>query len=245
MFIDFKKNFVILLYFFTISIIVSMIKFDFPNSLWTDFIWSFDGLSTQVQVQAIMKSGPFLSTEHLGFPFGYSHWTVPQFGLIHVIYIWLIANFVNVSTFGILVIYGLIILALNGFSVYILIQQISKLKYFSIVIGTVFLLIPYAINQLARPHVMSLYFFPALLSYIINQGSKSFFHKKNFLLLTLIFLSISIFWSFTIIFIFIPLVTVLFLLKVLGIKFNDRYFKSIMLAFLAVAVGLISNLILF
>lgn len=243
--INFKKNLLILLYFFAISVLVSIIKFDFPQSLWTDFIWSFDGLSTQVQVQAIIKSGPFLSTDHLGYPFGFSHWTVPQFGLIHVIFIWLLSNSINVSAFGILVIYGIIVLALNGFSIYVLMMQISKLKYFSIVIGTVFLLIPYAINQLARPHVMSLYFFPALLYYIINQGGKSFFHKKSFLLLTTIFLSISIFWSFTIIFIFVPLVTVLIVIKALGIKFNDRYFRSIMLAFLAVAIGLVSNLILF
>ena len=123
----YRINLFILLYFFTVSAIVSYIKFDFPTSIWTDFIWSFDGLGTQVQAQAIINSGPFLSTNHLGYPVGFSQWTVPQFGLLHVIYLWVISNLVSASSFGLLTIYSLIILWLNGFSVYILIFRICKI----------------------------------------------------------------------------------------------------------------------
>jgi hypothetical protein len=241
----YKINLFILLYFFTVSAIVSYIKFDFPTSIWTDFIWSFDGLGTQVQAQAIINSGPFLSTNHLGYPVGFSQWTVPQFGLLHVIYLWVISNLVSASSFGLLTIYSLIILWLNGFSVYVLIFRICKIRSFSITMGTVFLLTPYAINQLARPHVMSLYFFPALLYFIIVQGQKTSLDRKRFLVLILVFVSISIFWSFTILYILLPIIFILIVLKIFGIKFDSKYFNSLMLSFLAVFIGLISNLVFF
>jgi hypothetical protein len=228
-----------------VAIGIVSISFNFPNSLGMDFIWHHDGLSTQVQVQSIIDGGPFFETSHLGFPYGFSHWTVPQFGFFHVLYIWIIGNVFPISVFGLMTVYACVTIFLNGASVYFVLYKISNNPQFSLILGTITSLVPYSVNQLARPHVMAFYFFPVAVYFLVKQSSLHKLTYKLYFVLTISYISISIFWSFVMTYILIVLLVLILLQRFLKIPTGKNYLKAIIYSLSAALIGIISNIVLF
>ena len=154
--------------------------FGLPNSIKVNFIGSTDFLLAQAQIQSVIQGGPFGKTLNLGFPYGFTQWNNPEFGLIQSLLIYLIGNLTNVTNFGIFSLINLSSIILNTIFMYLLAMELSKkflVHVFFILLSS---LTPYALLTFGHPHVLSFFVLPGSLYFTIKIFLKRFQNKDYF-----------------------------------------------------------------
>jgi hypothetical protein len=168
--------------------------FAFPTSLSLTKIFETDGIFTQVQIQSFIDGAIFGSTQNLGFPLGYSHWIIPQFGIVDSVIIWVLGNLTPITNYGLLSIIGILTLLLNLVSMYYLGLKINQNRTTAFVFGLIGLTTPFALNSLIHIHVMKIFIIPAILILLIQLIKKENFSKRQILMYMIFIFSASLFW---------------------------------------------------
>ena len=194
----FRTRFSPALVSFTGAIFVTYYLFDFPFSLHTSFIWETDGLLAQAQIQSIIDAGIFGSTNHLGYPYGFTQWNNPEFSYTHAVAIWLLAKVFNFTSYGFITLTAFTSVFLNSFFMYILATRIVRERYVHYLFLIFGLLIPYSAYSLDHPHVITIYVYIALIILLIKIESIS---RKSIAFLLIVLLSTSMFQLISITFI--------------------------------------------
>lgn len=92
---------------------------------------------------------------------------------------------------------------------------------------------------------MAFYFFPVAVYFLVKQASLHKLSFKLYLVLTISYISISIFWSFVMTYVLIVLLVIIILQKFLKISAGKNYLKAVIYSLSAALIGIISNIILF
>ena len=158
---------------FTGAIFVTYYLFDFPFSLNTSFVWETDGLLAQAQIQSIIDSGIFGSTNHLGYPYGFTQWNNPEISYAHALIIWSLAKFFSITSYGFITLIAFTSIFLNSLFMYILTSRIVKNRYLNYIFLLFGLLIPYSLYSLGHPHVITIYVYIALINLLTKVDSVS------------------------------------------------------------------------
>lgn len=180
------------------------ITFGFPKSLNINYIGSTDFLLAQAQIQSIVQAGPFNRTFNLGFPYGFTQWNNPEFGLIQSIFIYFFGNLTQVTNFGLFGIINLISIFLNVVCFYLLSKLLSNklsVHILYILLGSI---TPYSVLTFGHPHVLSFFILPLTL-YILIKILSGVITKKDYLIFSIMMLVPSVFWINILLFIFLTL----------------------------------------
>ena len=189
-----KINFLVLAIYTFLLFFTSNKMFVFPASLSITKIFETDGIFTQVQIQSFIDGAIFGSTQNLGFPLGYSHWIIPQFGIVDSIIIWVFGNLTPITNYGLLSIIGILTLLLNLVSMYYLGLKINQNRTTAFVFGLIGLTTPFALNSLIHIHVMKIFIIPAILILLIQLIKKENFSMRQILMYMIFIFSASLFW---------------------------------------------------
>lgn len=211
---------------------VSFKFFNFPFVLNNEIILETDGIFTQTQIQSLAEGAIFQRTPNLGYPFGYSQWTVPQFSIIESIFLWLISNLFPFSNFGLLIAIGVFITFLNSYSLYLLAKYYdlnSFVKVLFIVIGA---FSPYALNSITHPHVMKIFTIPIYLILLKIIYTKKTISVKEFIIFIIFLLSSSLYWVNVFFAIFFVLLFIIIINKLFRQSDSDSSLKIILKLFL-------------
>jgi hypothetical protein len=198
--------------------------FEFPLSLNTSFIWETDGLLSQAQIQSIIDSGIFGSTNHLGYPYGFTQWNNPEISYIHALIIWLFARFFSITSYGFITLIAFTSVFLNSLFMYILASRVLKNRYFNYLFLLFGLLIPYSLYSLGHPHVITIYVYIALIILLINIDSVS---RKSIALFLIVLLSTNMFQLITITFI-VSILIIVYLINFLIFRQNLNLLKNLL-----------------
>jgi|LakMenEpi03Aug12_release.lakeMendotaPanAssembly.Ray.scaffolds.fasta_scaffold230664_1 hypothetical protein len=213
-----KINFLFLAFYTVLLLFISNKMFAFPASLSITKIFETDGIFTQVQIQSFIDGAILGSTKNLGFPIGYSHWIIPQFGIVDSVIIWVLGNLTSVTNYGLLSIIGVSTLLLNLGSMYSLGLKINKNRITAFVFGLAGLTTPFALNSLIHVHVMKIFIIPAVLMLLLQLVKKEQFSRLQILMYMIFIFSASLFWIN---------VLVAILLGLIIVELIDRFiFKS-------------------
>lgn len=239
------KNVIYTLFISVVVILVSFRFYNFPFSLSSNVILENDGIFTQTQIQSLAQGAIFQRTDNLGYPFGYSQWTVPQFSTVESVFIWIISNVFHFSNFGLLISIGVFITFLNSSSFYIL----AKYYNLSLITKVLFIIVgaasPFALNSITHPHTMKIFIIPIYLVILKLILAKKSLNIKEYLVFSIFLLSSSLYWINVFFAIFIILLIVLFFNKFLKINnYNLEYF-TILKLFIINAVLLLIHIVLF
>ena len=225
------------------SLVAASTSFNFPFSIYTQHIGQTDLLLAQAQIQSITQVGPFTKTIHLGYPFGFTQWTNPEFSILQGVLIYLLQFIPNITNFGILSIVNFISIILNSLSILLIVNLISKntlIKIFSIISGT---LLPYILLSFDHPHVIS-FFIWNIVIYSCIKLLRSNFEYKDHVILILSLVYAPLFWINIILFTFFIMAIFYFLV----FKLNNSYLielKVVKKLFIYLSLVFISHFILF
>jgi hypothetical protein len=213
-----RINFLVLVIYVFLFLFIANKTFAFPTSLSITKIFDTDGIFTQVQIQSFIDGAILGNTKNLGFPLGYSHWIIPQFGIVDSIIIWVVGNLTPITNYGLLSIIGILTLLFNLGSMYYLGLKINQNRITAFVFGLIGLTTPFALNSLIHIHVMKIFIIPTILILLIQLIKKEKFSGLQILLYLILIFSASLFWIN---------VLLAILLVLILIEFIDRFiFKS-------------------
>lgn len=240
-----KKSITPPLIFLLLSVFLSWKMYEFPKSLFALKVFETDGIFTQIQMQTLLDGALFNKTDHLGFPYGFSQWSSPQFSFVDGLIFWILGKLFNFTNYGFLSIFGLITLFLNAVT-YFWLAKVYKFNLFvQYLFGLAAVFNPYVLNSLMHPHVMKIFSIPIfliLIKYVISN--RRFLTKEKFFLF-FILLSISLFWINVFFAIFLISSIILYLLKIFGLgNYSNFQITSIKLLLLT-SVILIFNSIFY
>ena len=180
----------------------------FPSSLNALKFFETDGIFTQVQIQSFVDGAILGHTNHLGFPFGYSHWLSPQFSFLEGIFIWILGNIFLFTNYGLISIIGLTTIFCNSLSMHYLGSVLTKNRLIAFTFGIIGLATPYALNSLMHPHVMKIFIIPMTLVLLIKLINKESIEFSFIGLLVITILGSSLFWINVFLAIFIVLISI-------------------------------------
>jgi len=198
---------IFLIYSF-LAIYIANKMYAFPSSLSAAKVFETDGIFTQVQIQSFIDGAILGSTNHLGFPLGYSHWLSPQFSVVEAVFIWFLGNTTTFTNYGLISIIGLTTLICNLVSMHFLGGVLSKNRLISFTFGIIGLTTPFALNSLMHPHVMKIFIIPITLILLVNLINKNRITKRFIVVLLLSILGTSLFWINVLLAIFIVLIMI-------------------------------------
>ena len=228
-----KIQFTVLFNIF-LAYLLSWKMFEFPKSLFTQKVFETDGIFTQTQIQTLV-SGPLLfKNDHLGFPFGFSQWSSPQFSFTDQIFFKILGTFFNFSNYGYISILGFVIILINALTFFWLAKTFQfriSVQYFFGLIGASN---PYVLNSVIHPHVMKIFIIPVFLILLKYFSSYKIISKKEKFIILLLLLSSSLFWVNVFFAIFFISTSVLLLLELFG-YLKDKSILFISLKFLFIA----------
>ena len=233
-----KINFIIIFIYLFLIYFIANKMYSFPESLSITKILEVDGMFTQVQIQSFIDGAIFGSTDNLGYPLGYSHWVIPQFGLIDSVFIWLLGNSTTITNYGLLSLIGLFTILLNLISMFILGLMINQSKITAFTFGLIGLTTPFALNSLIHVHVMKIFIIPVVLILLIQITQNDKLKKSHILIYLIVIFNSSLFWInvlFAIIFvlIFIELMDrIVFKSEVFKIKIYLKLFAYVLIGLL-------------
>jgi len=180
----------------------------FPSSLTALKFFETDGIFTQVQIQSFVDGAILGHTNHLGFPFGYSHWLSPQFSFLEGLLIWILGNIFPFTNYGLISIIGLTIIFCNSISMHYLGSVLTKNRLIAFTFGIIGIATPYALNSLMHPHVMKIFIIPMTLALLIKLINKERIEISFIGILVITILGSSLFWINVFLAIFIVLVLI-------------------------------------
>ena len=239
-----KMNSLVFIFYTFLLLYISNKMFAFPTSLSITKIFETDGIFTQVQIQSFIDGSILGSTDNLGFPLGYSHWLVPQFGLVDSIVIWLLGNLTSITNYGLLSIVGTLTLLLNLGSMYYLGFIINQSRITAFSFGLIGLTTPFALNSLIHIHVMKIFIFPTILILLIKFIRDERFTGLSIFIYIIMIFSVSLFWINVLVAIFMVLIVLEFIDKFI-FKSGGLLIKSYLKIFAYVLIGLIFHAILY
>lgn len=214
---DFLRSEFIFIILIIFSVSIATYKmYGFPFSLYKNLIFDTDGIFTQVQIQSLIDGAIFNKTNNLGFPFGYSQWTVPQFSIIESILLWVTAKIFSFTNFGFLVFIGVFTTILNSLSFYLLGKYYNLNSFVKILFLFIGAFSPFALNSLTHPHVMKIFTIPIYFIILKKLIERESFRKTEYLIICFFLLNSSLYWINVFFAIFTTLIFVLFLNKVFG-----------------------------
>jgi hypothetical protein len=234
----FQTRFLPVLVSFTGAIFVTYYLFDFPFSLNTSFIWETDGLLSQAQIQSIIDSGIFGSTNHLGYPYGFTQWNNPEISYAHALIIWSLAKFFSITSYGFITLIAFTSVFLNSLFMYILASRVLKNRNFNYLFLLFGLLIPYSLYSLDHPHVITIYMYIALIILLIKIDSVS---RKSIALFLIVLLSTNMFQLITITFI-ASILIIVYLINFLIFRENLNLLKSLLKIYFSILSIFLLNL---
>ena len=132
-----KFNFLISLTYICLAILISNKMYAFPSSLTALKFFETDGIFTQVQIQSFVDGAILGHTNHLGFPFGYSHWLSPQFSFLEGVLIWILGNIFPFTNYGLISIIGLTTIFCNSISMHYLGSILTKNRLIAFTFGII------------------------------------------------------------------------------------------------------------
>jgi len=229
-------NFLVLTIYTFLLLFMSNKMFAFPTSLSLTKIFETDGIFTQVQIQSFIDGAIFGSTQNLGFPLGYSHWIIPQFGIVDSVIIWVLGNLTPITNYGLLSIIGILTLLLNLVSMYYLGLKINQNRTTAFVFGLIGLTTPFALNSLIHIHVMKIFIIPAILILLIQLIKKENFSKRQILMYMIFIFSASLFWINVLLAILLVLIIVELISRVI-FRSNSKILIIYLKIFFYVLVG--------
>ena len=203
-----KYNLTISFIYLLLSVLIAHKLFAFPSSLNTIKVFETDGIFTQVQIQSFIDGAIFGSTNHLGFPYGYSHWLSPQFSPLEAFLVFGLGNITSITNFGLITIIGIIAIFFNALSMHFLGSVLTKNRLSSFTFGVLGLTTPFAFNSLLHPHVMKIFTIPIILAILIKLINGVVLNSRLVLLGVLAILGSSLFWINVLMAIFIVLVVI-------------------------------------
>ena len=203
-----KYNLTISFIYLLLSVLIAHKLFAFPSSLNTIKVFETDGIFTQVQIQSFIDGAIFGSTNHLGFPYGYSHWLSPQFSPLEAFLVFGLGNITSITNFGLITIIGIIAIFFNALSMHFLGSVLTKNRLSSFTFGVLGLTTPFAFNSLLHPHVMKIFTIPIILAILIKLINGVVLNSRLVLLGVLAILGSSLFWINVLTAIFIVLVVI-------------------------------------
>ena len=206
------------------AIFVTYYLFDFPFSLNTSFVWGTDGLLAQAQIQSIIDSGIFGSTNHLGYPYGFTQWNNPEISYAHALIIWSLAKFFSITSYGFVTLIAFTSIFLNSLFMYVLASRIVKNRYLNYIFLLFGLLIPYSLYSLDHPHVITIYVYIALIIMLIKIDSVS---RNSIVFFLIVLLSTNMFQLITISFI-ASILTIAYLINFLIFRDNLNLLKNLL-----------------
>jgi len=222
-----RESIFIFLIIFSVSI-ATYKMFEFPFNLYKNLIFDTDGIFTQVQIQSLIEGAIFKRTNNLGFPFGFSQWTVPQFSIIESILLWVTAKIFLFTNFGFLVFIGVFITIMNSFSFYLLGKYYGLNLFVKILLIFIGAFSPFALNSITHPHVMKIFIIPIYLIILKKLVERKSFTKIEYFIFSFFLLSSSLYWINVFFAIFSILIFVLFLNKFFG-RSNSNFIVSLKL----------------
>ena len=226
---------------FTCAIFVSYYLFGFPFSLNTSFVWETDGLLSQAQIQSIIDSGIFGSTNHLGYPYGFTQWNNPEISYTHALAIWLLAKIFSFTTYGFITLIAFTTVFLNSFFMYILASRILNNRTFNYLFLLFGLLIPYSLYSLGHPHVITIYVYIALIILLLRIDSVS---RKSIVFFLVVLLSTNMFQLITITFI-ASILIVVYLINFLFIRENLNLLRNLLKIYFSILFIFLLNVVNF
>jgi len=203
-----KYNLTISFIYLLLSVLIAHKLFAFPSSLNTIKVFETDGIFTQVQIQSFIDGAIFGSTNHLGFPYGYSHWLSPQFSPLEAFLVFGLGNITSITNFGLITIIGIIAIFFNALSMHFLGSVLTKNRLSSFTFGVLGLTTHFAFNSLLHPHVMKIFTIPIILAILIKLINGVVLNSRLVLLGVLAILGSSLFWINVLMAIFIVLVVI-------------------------------------
>ena len=215
--------------------------FGFPFSLNTSFVWETDGLLSQAQIQSIIDSGIFGSTNHLGYPYGFTQWNNPEISYTHALAIWLLAKIFSFTTYGFITLIAFTTVFLNSFFMYILASRILNNRYFYYLFLLFGLLIPYSLYSLGHPHVITIYVYIALIILLLRIDSVS---RKSIVFFLVVLLSTNMFQLITITFI-ASILIVVYLINFLFIRENLNLLRNLLKIYFSILFIFLLNVVNF
>ena len=237
----FQTRFFPALVSFTGAIFVTYYLFNFPFSLTNSFVWETDGLLSQAQIQSIIDSGIFGSTNHLGYPFGFTQWNNPEISYTHALAIWLLAKFFSITSYGFIILIAFTTVFLNSFFMYILASRILNNRNFNYLFLLFGLLIPYSLYSLGQPHVITIYVYIALIILLLRIDSVS---RKSIVFFLVVLLSTNMFQLITITFI-ASILIVVYLINFLIIRENLNLLKNLLKIYFSILFIFLLNVVNF
>ena len=222
-----RESIFIFLIIFSVSI-ATYKMFEFPFNLYKNLIFDTDGIFTQVQIQSLIEGAIFKRTNNLGFPFGFSQWTVPQFSIIESILLWVTAKIFLFTNFGFLVFIGVFITIMNSFSFYLLGKYYDLNLFVKILFIFIGAFSPFALNSITHPHVMKIFIIPIYLIILKKLVERKSFTKIEYFIISFFLLSSSLYWINIFFAIFSILIFVLFLNKFFE-RSNSNFIISVKL----------------
>ena len=233
-----KIQFTILVYVF-LSYLLSWKMFEFPKSLFAQKVFETDGIFTQTQIQTLVSGPLFFKNDHLGYPFGFSQWSSPQFSFTDQIFFKILGKLFNFSNYGYISILGFIIILINSLTFF----WLAKAYEFSISTQYFFGLLaavnPYVLNSIMHPHVMKIFIIPVFLILIKYFSFHKAISKKEKILIFFILISSSLYWVNVFFAIFLISTFTLVLLKLFG------YLKDKKIITISLKLFFITSLTLF
>ena len=239
-----KLNFLVVFIYAFLLFFISNQMYAFPSSLSITKIFETDGIFTQVQIQAFIDGAIFGSTDNLGFPLGYSHWVIPQFGLVDATILWLLGNLTSITNYGLLSIAGILTLLLNLGSMYYLGLRINRSRVTAFSFGLIGLTTPFAINSLVHIHVMKIFIIPTVLILLFQLIRNEKLTKLNVFLYLVIIFNASLFWINVLLAILIVVIILEFFDRII-FKFESTLLKNYLKIFAYVLIGFVFHAFLF
>jgi hypothetical protein len=239
-----KLNFLVLFVYALLLLFISNRIYAFPSSLSLTKIFETDGIFTQVQIQSFIDGALFGSTDNLGYPIGYSHWVIPQFGIVDATIIWLLGNLTSITNYGLLTIAGILTLVLNLGSMYYLGFKINKNRVTAFSFGLIGLTTPFAINSLIHIHVMKIFIIPTVLILLFQLIRNEKFSRLSICMYLIVIFSASLFWINVILAIFLVLI-ILSLFDRAVFKFESNLPKNYLKILAYVLIGFVYHASLF
>ena len=204
-----------------LAILIANKMYAFPSSLTALKFFETDGIFTQVQIQSFIDGAILGHTDHLGFPFGYSHWLSPQFSFLEGLLIWVLGNISPFTNYGLISIIGLTTIFCNSLSMHYLGLILTRNRVIAFTFGIIGIATPYALNSLMHPHVMKIFIIPLTLVFLIKLVNKEEIKLYFMGILLITILGSSLFWINVFLALFIVLISIQFIDVVFRKAKND------------------------
>ena len=238
-----KSNLKFYLFCIIVSLFAANKSFNFPYSLQTQYIGQTDLLLVQAHLQSITQVGPLAKTINLGYPFGFTQWSNPEFSFLQSTLVYLFQFIPTITNFGILSLINFISILLNSLSLLLVLQLFTKnnlIKFFTIFSGTS---LPYVLLSFDHPHVIPFFIWNIIIYSTIKIFRNEFDFKNNFLLIISLLFT-PLFWVNIILFTFFLMLIFYFIATKLN-NINIIEFKAILRLVIYLIVIFVFNLILF